>query len=200
MSRSRSGRPRGIGRRRRAGFSLAEIIVAMTLLGVVTGALMKTIIGVMRSYGDQTQASRSTESLRAAELLVTRTLRQARADARNTGNALINPDPLAAGAFNNVRVRSDLNSDADLADALEDVQIHVASDTMFVRWQAGGTAQAAAYPVRSLQFEYFNTGGTAITTAGGIPNATRVRVTIAVPKKPGSNVLVRRQSWVYLRN
>ncbi len=200
MSRSRNGRPREIGRRRRAGFSLAEVIVAMTLLAVVTGALMKTIVGVMRSYGDQTQAARSSESLRAAELLVTRSLRQARADALNSGNATINPDPTSTGSFDNVRIRSDLNSDGDVDDQLEDVRIRVLNDTMFVKWYGSGPEQAAAYPVRSLQFEYFNTGGTAITTSGAIPNATRVRLTIAVPKEPGSNVLVRRQSWVYLRN
>ena len=185
---------------RRPGFSLAEVVVSLTLLGFVMSSLVKTMVGVMRSYGEQTRAAHSTESLRAAELLVTRVLRSGRADPRNTGNALVNPDPLAAGSFNNVRVRSDLNADADLADDSEDVQFHVASDTMYVRWTAGATPQPAAYPVRSLLFEYFTTDGTAVTTSGTIPNATRVRVTIAVPKAPGSSLLIRRQSWVYLRN
>ena len=187
-------------RHRRAGFSLAEVIVSLTLLGFVMSALVKTMVGVMRSYGDQTRAAHSTESLRAAELLVTRVLRSGRADPRNIGSALIHPDPLAAGAFSNVRVRSDLNADADLADDFEDVQFHVANDTMYARWTAGATPQAAAYPVRSLLFEYFTTDGTAVTTSAAIPTATRVRLTISVPKQPGSPLLIRRQSWVYLRN
>ena len=97
-------------------------------------------------------------------------------------------------------MRSDLDADADLADDFEDVQFHVASDTMYVRWRAGAPSQAAAYPVRSLTFEYFTTDGTPVTTTAGIPNATRVRLTVAVPKQPGSPLMLRRQSWVYLRN
>ena len=99
-----------------------------------------------------------------------------------------------------MRVRSDLNSDGDVSDQLEDVRIRVENDTMFVKWYGAGPEVAAAYPVRSLTFEYFNTSGTAITTSAGIPNATRVRLTIAVPKEEGSSILRRRQSWVYLRN
>ena len=197
MSARLRARPRS---RRRAGFSLAEVIVSLTLLGFVMSALVKTMTGVMRSYGEQTRKAHSTESLRAAELLVTRVLRSGRADPRNTGSALITPDPLASGAFDNVRVRSDLNADADLADDFEDVQFHVANDTMYVRWRAAATPQAAAYPVRSLVFEYFTTDGTAVTTSAGIPNATRVRLTVSVPKAPGSPLMLRRQSWVYLRN
>ena len=186
--------------RRRAGFTLAEVIVSFTLLGFVMSSLVRTMVGVMRSYGEQTSAARSAESLRATELLITRVLRSGRADLRNTGNALITPDPLAHGSFDNVRVRSDLNSDGDLADQFEDVQIHVASDTMFVKWSASGSSQAAAYPVRSIGFEYFSTGGTAITTSGAIPTATRARLTIVVPETPTSTNLIRRQAWVYLRN
>lgn len=191
---------RRIRTRRRAGFSLAEVIVSLTLLGFVMSALVKTMVGVMRSYGDQTRAAHSTESLRAAELLITRVLRSGRADPRNTNAALITPDPLASGAFDNVRVRSDLNADADLADDFEDVQFHVASDTMYVRWTAGAASQPAAYPVRALRFEYFTTDGTPVTSGAAIPTATRVRLTVSVPKAPGSPLLVRRQSWVYLRN
>ena len=192
--------PRHENARRRAGFTLAEVIVSFTLLGFVMSALVKTMVGVMRSYGDQTRAAHSTESLRAAELHVTRVLRSGRADPRSTGSALIDPDPLVAGSFDNVRVRSDLNADADLADDFEDVRFHIANDTMYVRWTAGATPQPAAYPVRSLLFEYFTTDGTAVTTSAGIPSATRVRLTVGVPKMPGSPLLIRRQSWVYLRN
>ena len=192
-------RPRAIVRAR-AGFSLAELIVTLGLLSFVTGALVRTMVGVMKSYGSQTKSARSVESLRAAEMLVTRALRASRADARAIGSATITPDPLAHGTWDNVRLRSDLNSDGDVADQLEDMQISVSSDTMFVRWAAGQTPQAAAYPVRSLLFEFFKTDGTAVPTASGIATARRVRLTIAVPREPGSNILVLRQTWVYLRN
>ena len=185
---------------RRAGFSLAEVIVSLTLLGFVMGSLVKTIVGVMRSYGDQARAANSAESLRAAELMLTRVLRSARADLRNTGAAVINPDPLSHGTFDNVRVRSDLNSDGDVNDDLEDVRIQVTADTMFVKWYGSGPEQAAAYPVRSVLFEYFTANGTAVTTTGTVPTARRVRLTISVPESPGSSTLIRRQSWVYLRN
>jgi len=192
--------PRHENARRRAGFTLAEVIVSFTLLGFVMSALVKTMVGVMKSYGEQTRSARSAESLRAAEMMLTRIMRNSRADLRNTGTATINPDPLSHGTFDNVRVRSDLNSDGDVSDNLEDVRIQVTADTMFVKWYGSGPEQAAAYPVRSILFEYYTTDGTPVTTKGTVPTASRVRLTITVPAEPGSSTLIRRQSWVYLRN
>ncbi len=190
------------GRRtRRAGFSLIEMMIALGLLGVIIAAMGGTIISVIRSYGRQTRAIHAQESLRSVELLLTRLVRSGRADPFSTNNATIAPDPLGRGTFDNIRVRSDFNpADGLLTGLLEDTQAHVASDTLYVRWQAGAQPQAVAFPVRSIRFEYFATNGTAITTAAQIPNATRVRLTLAVPRDTGSVLLIRRQSWIYLRN
>jgi hypothetical protein len=98
-------------------------------------------------------------------------------------------------------VVSDYNPvDGDVNDPLEDIEVWTASDTLFVRWQAGGPNAAVAFPVRSLLFQY-DSNGTALTTATNVTRAAnRVRVTIEAPRHSKTNVIARRAMWVYVRN
>ena len=100
-----------------------------------------------------------------------------------------------------VMVRSDFNpADAVLDDMLEDVSFRVLSDTLQVRWIAGGSFQALAYPVRSISFEYFDQAFAPLTTTATAANAIAVRFTISAPENPKSAIVRSRQTWVYLQN
>ena len=85
------------------------------------------------------------------------------------------------------------------ADALEDVEVRLDADTIKVRWTAGGAEQPVAFPVNLLLFEYYALDGTLLATAAGAATAARVKFTVAV-ERPHSAVLLRRESWVYIRN
>ncbi len=190
------------GRARTHGFSLVELIISMALLSVVVIAILNSVLTTQRMYIVQATTTRAQESLRSAEFTIGTVLRTAGADPLLTGTTLVDPDPLERGEFDNLRVVSDFNpADGDTDDVLEDVLVWVSSDTLWIRWSAGGENQAMAYPVTSMDFRYFANDGTELTTAADVATgATQVLFTIVAPRDPRSTAEERRESWVYLRN
>jgi prepilin-type N-terminal cleavage/methylation domain-containing protein len=188
--------------RARSGFSLVEMVIALTISSLVIAVFYGTIANMQKQYRGQRDTRTAEESLRTAEQVLRTVLQTAVADPRLTGQALLDPDPMGNGAvFDDLRVKSDFNPpDGDFNDELEDVRVRVQADTMMVQWSNTGSYQALVYPVRSIRFEYFDAAGTPLTTVGTAANAKSVRFTIAAPESPVSNTLRRRQSWVFLQN
>lgn len=185
----------------RAGLTLIEMLVTLTLLSVVMATVTGMVIRTQRDYTRQREVIRLQENLRSVELVVTRLLRTASVDPLDQNVGKVDIDPMSHGAFDNIRVRSDYNpADGDVADLLEDALVYTARDTLYVRWQAGAVPQPVAFPVRSILFEYFAADGTPITTVADFPNAVKVKYTVSAPVKPGDAAVKERASWVYLRN
>jgi prepilin-type N-terminal cleavage/methylation domain-containing protein len=186
----------------RSGFTLIEMMISIVLLSVILGSLFGLVIRAQRDYVRQRDVDRAQEAMRSAELAITTALRNAKADPYVTGSSLIDPTPSGGTTYDAVRIKSDYNpSDGDFNDMLEDVQFSIASDTLQVRWEAGGSLQAFTFPIDSLKFEYFDSAGTTLTTDSLVDaNSTGVRVTIVADKGPRSGTLHRRQTWVYMRN
>jgi prepilin-type N-terminal cleavage/methylation domain-containing protein len=188
-------------KRTRRGFTIVELLASLAVLGVVLGATMSAMVRAQRSYTQQRDLANGQNAMRSAELVVTRVLRGARNDPLRLGAAGIDPDPRGTGRFDNVRVASDFNpGDGDTNDPLEDIELYVERDTLFVRWQAGAAAQALATPVQSMRFEYFATDGAALTTVDQLPGATLVRFTLTVSRHSPYRVVEERQSWIFIRN
>lgn len=188
-------------RPRRSGFTLIEVLVSITLLAIVSTALFGTVLRVQRSYAEQRDLVAARETLRGVEMLVTRVLRNGRANPYSNGVGRIDVNPQGAATSNNIRVRSDYNpADGTVNGSLEDVLLYLSNDTLYVRWQAGAAVQPYAYPVSDILFEYFKTDGTQVTASPLAADVTRVRVTVLVPEAPGSSSTIRRVAWVYLRN
>lgn len=186
----------------RRGFSTPEMMVALVIATILFGGMTGAVVSLQQSHRYQRDAVRDEEALRAAERVITTALRTAGADPRRAGLAVIDPDPLGHGVYDNLRVVADFNPvDGDGADLLEDVLIHVANDTLFVRWQAGGAPMPAAYPVRALRLRYFDRNQTALTTAADVQaSAVRVEFTLAAPADPATGIAREAKSWVFLRN
>jgi prepilin-type N-terminal cleavage/methylation domain-containing protein len=192
------------------GFTLVEVMIAITMLAVIMGGVVGTMTSMQRGYIRQREVARSEDALRVAELTITRIIQSAGSNPLNMPKGAANSpriDPYVA-PFDSLRVVSDFNPvDGTTDDLLEDMLVYVENDTLFVSWQAGGAPAPVAFPVRSLLFQYDSAGtiltlptGT-ITTAGVIPRAaTRVRVTLEAPRHNSTNLLSRRDTWVYLRN
>lgn len=190
-----------MGLRPREGFTLIEMVIALTISSLIIAVFFGTIANMQKQYRGQRDTRMAEESLRMAEQVLRTVLQTAAADPRSTGAALIDPDIMANGGFNDIRVKSDFNPpDGDFLDELEDVRVRVAADTMFVQWNSAGSYQPLVYPVRSLTFEYFDNAGNALTTVAAAANAKSVRFTIAAPESPVSNVLRSRRTWVFLQN
>jgi prepilin-type N-terminal cleavage/methylation domain-containing protein len=185
----------------RTGFTLIELMISITMLGIVLGALTVSMLSMQRGYIRQRDMVRSEDALRSADLIISSILRTAGANPRNmTGAGAPRIDPLAP-PFDTLRVVADFNpADGDVADLLEDVQVWALNDTLFVRWQAGAAATPVAFPVRNLSFQYDSAGTVLATNADVARAARRVRVRIEAPRHSRTNVLARRDSWVYLRN
>lgn len=187
-------------RARRGGFTLVELLVAMTLLTVVMGSLVSVITTVQRDYVRQRSRSDAMSALRGAEQMLGRVFRTAGADPRGIGVVGIVAAPSGAGS---VRIRADFNpADGDVADPLEDVQFDLSGGEMRVRWQDGGTVTPLVRPVTGLTFEYFRADGTPITTLANADSARRVRITILSPirRANGTTGTIRSQSWAFVRN
>lgn len=189
-------------RARTRGFTIIELIITMTLLSSVVIAILNSVLTTQRMYTVQSATTRAQESLRSAEFTIGTLLRTAGADPQLTGTTLVDPDPMARGEFNNLRVVSDFNpADGDTNDVLEDVLVWVGSDTLWIRWSSGGEDQAMAYPVTSMEFRYFANDGAELASAADVASgATQVLLTMVAPRDPGSTAVERRESWIYLRN
>lgn len=196
--------------RSRWGFTLVEVMISLTMLAIIMGGVVSTMTSMQRGYIRQREVARSEDALRVAELTITRILQTAGSNSLNMASGAANSpriDPFTA-PFDSLRVVADFNPvDGTTDDLLEDMLVYVLSDTLFVRWQFGGAPAPVAFPVRSLLFQYDSAGTIltaptgAITAPGVIPRAaTRVRVTLEAPRHNRTNLLSRRDTWVYLRN
>lgn len=193
-------------RQGRSGFTLVELMISLTMLGIIMGGVVSTVLSMQRGYVRQREVARTEDALRVAERTISMILRGATSNplnmlVTNPDRPRLLPDPQGNNAFDNLRVVSDFNpADGDTADPLEDIEVWTDSDTLFVRWQTGGANAAVAFPVRSLLFQY-DSNGTALTTATNVTRAAnRVRVAIEAPRHSQTNVIARRVMWVYVRN
>lgn len=189
----------------RAGFTLAELLVSLVLLGIVLTSVMGVVLSMQRGYVRQREAARTEDALRVAETAIVTIMRTAGSNPRGIlgfNAPRILASPRGHTTFDEVRVVSDFNPpDGDVADRLEDVFVSIANDTLYIRWQAGvGVGEQVAYPVRSLLFEYYTAAGTVPLTAAEIGLARRVRFILTAPRHSRTTALARRETWVYLRN
>lgn len=189
--------------RSRWGFTLVEVLISLIMLAAIMGGVVSVMMSMQRGYVRQREVARSEDALRVAELTITRILQTAASNPLNIPATAANPpriDPLAA-PFDTLRVVADFNPvDGDVNDLLEDMTVYARNDTLFVRWQNGGAVAPVAFPVSSLLFQY-DSAGTILNDPVIIRRAaTRVRITVQAPKHNRTNVLSRRDTWVYLRN
>ena len=189
--------------RKRRGFTLVEVMIALTMLSIIMTGVVSVMVRMQRGYIRQREVARSEDALRVAELTITRILQTAGSNSLNILPTAANPpriDPLSA-PFDTLHVVADFNPvDGDVNDLLEDMMVYALNDTLFVRWQNGGAASAVAFPVRSVVFQY-DSAGTVLNVPATISRAaTRVRVTLQAPKSNSTNLLSTRVTWVYLRN
>ncbi len=189
--------------RNRWGFTLAEVLISLTMLAIIMGGVVSVMMSMQRGYIRQREVARSEDALRVAELTITRILQTAGSNPLNMAAGLATSprvEPLTA-PFDTLQVVADFNPvNGVTTDLLENMMVYAVNDTLYVRWQSGGVAAPVAFPVRSLLFQY-DSAGTILNDPVIIRRAaTRVRITLQAPKDRSGNVLSRRDTWVYLRN
>ena len=184
----------------RAGFTLAELLVSMTLLSVVMGSVVSVITQVQRDYARQRTRDGAMTTVRSAELLLGRVFRTAGADPNKVGITGITAQPNGAGS---VRIRADFNpADGDTNDDLEDVTVDLSGSDMRVKWLGTGSPFTLVSPVSALTFEYYRRDGTQLTNLAHADSAKRVRIVITAPMidRHGNTTTHRSESWAFVRN
>lgn len=186
-------------RQARAGFTLIEMAVSMTLLVIIMGSVFGVMARSQREYAVQREVVRAQETLQGIEILLTRILRSGRADPQRLGIGLLDPDPWTNAVFDDIRVVSDLNGDGVTTGLMEDVTIRLNGHHLVMRWQTGAAEQEVARRVTSLNFEYYAMDGTLLTAPAAAALASRVKVTVGV-RRPNAGGVLTRQSWIQIRN
>jgi hypothetical protein len=190
--------------RARTGFTVAELMVSLVVLGAVIVTSTATLLKVQQQYTSQRTVTETRETLRAVEMVVQRAFRNARVNPRNMAPANVALVPGAKGACcpwqNNVDIRGDFNPvDANTNGDWENIRIEHVNDTVYVRWKNAGPRDPVAYPITNLRFQYYALDGTEITAAGPAAGARRVKVTMSAPV-PKTSTTLQRETWIYLRN
>ncbi|MEY4608113.1 MAG: hypothetical protein RL625_330 [Gemmatimonadota bacterium] len=193
------------------GFTLVELLITLTIFGLVLAAVGRLLVSAQRAYVTQREASAVLGPLRQAEATLSRLLRAAGANPNSvtsvaSGRLLPGIYTLTspAGGF---RIVSDFNpANGSFDDEFEDVRTWVANDTLWVSWRnQGGTAAAAqpvAAPVTSVTYSFVNAANASVTPTATTPvAASLVQVTISAPRRVGNaTTTVRRQVWIALLN
>lgn len=105
------------------GFSLVEVLVSLTLFGLVMGGLAILLVyNSQINRAEQTQAEAQANA-RHSLTMVVQVLRSAGWDPMNTGLAPVALDPFPTDTDNFIQVFADLNEDGDTDDADEDVTV-----------------------------------------------------------------------------
>jgi len=183
-------------RNREGGFSLLELLVAMTIMLVLMGTVSMLF---SRAMGVRNRESRKTDALTSAQAVLNVISREI----ANSGFGLYNPDTrtasngivLADSDAHRIRVRSNVtnalaysapNAGAT-SDPGEDVAYYLDTSTSsIVRYDVNAVAPAPKKSVvvnriSSVNFEYVNyTAGTSATTTTSVPTAATGRVIITV--------------------
>jgi prepilin-type N-terminal cleavage/methylation domain-containing protein len=193
-------------RKRRGGFTLPELIVSMSVLGLVLAGSTATLLKIQQQYTSQRGTVEARETIRSLELLFSRLFRTQGANPLNmtpsSVRMTVSPVDPYATEWSSVELRADFNpADGALIGDFENASIKKSNDTVYVRFVDGGDFEAVAYPVSELRFQFYEANGTTEITNPGTAavSGRRVKITIGAPIKKTSKTL-RRELWVSLRN
>jgi prepilin-type N-terminal cleavage/methylation domain-containing protein len=181
-----------------AGFSLLELLIAMSItLVVMVGASTLLATSLL---------TRTRENLRSNALAsVQRSLNTMSREIGNAGYGLTdNGIVVADSSASSIRMRANLNNDASLAQADEDVRfVFQSANSAIVRFDncatCGGNSVVLATGVTAFTVTYLDAAGVVATPA----TAERIRIDVSVnlpagPQQPAS--IVDLVSDVALRN
>lgn len=139
--------PGGVARNH--GFTLVELLLAMTLTGVLGVAAVRLFVVQHQAFVRQGEGVRRTQNARAGFDLMTREMRNAGYDPRGTAAAAVTT--WSAGAFG---WTADLDADGATDGDGERVEYLLAGDGTLIR-REGEVDVAVAEHVTELRFSYF---------------------------------------------
>ena len=156
-------------RYKESGFTLAELLIALAITGIVLSAAVNTFIAQRRAYALQEHVTAMTQGTRAAMEMVTREIRMAGYNPAGTNFDGITYDPTQ------VQIRADLNGNGDTADAHETIVYAYNPATQQLLRETDGSSQPIADHIQAFAFDYVDGAGMSTTTTAHI---RQIRITI----------------------
>ncbi|MDQ5843914.1 MAG: type II secretion system GspH family protein [Acidobacteriota bacterium] len=181
------------------GFSLLELLVAMTITLAVMAAASTLLAGSLRTRTRENARSNALASAQRALNMMSREIGNSGYGLNDNGIVVADSDD------ESIRVRANLNNNDSLGDALltdvdEDVRfVYQEDNEAIVRVSQSGTPVVLATNITFVEIKYLNVAGLDATPA----TAERVQIDLRVelpagPQQPAG--LVRLVSDVALRN
>jgi prepilin-type N-terminal cleavage/methylation domain-containing protein len=150
-----------VGKVSRRGMTLTELMISLSIFGIIMAVIFGFLSGARSSYGDTRERVQYQQSMRAVMSLVTREIRSAGCDPSEAGF-----DVFAIADDDQIECRMDLNGDSDTADLGPDENVRysfVAGD--LIRNDGTGD-QVVLRGVQAFAFMYFDAAGNQL---GAVP-------------------------------
>ncbi len=143
----------------RQGMTLVELMISLSIFGVVMGVIFGFLTGARTSYQETRERAQYQQSMRAVMSLVTREVRSSGCDPSGAGF-----EPVAVAAARTLQCAADLNGDGDVTDTAPDESVTYffnAATGELLRFD-GATAMVILRDLNDLTFSYFDATGTAL--------------------------------------
>ena len=166
-----------VGGQQERGATLVELLITLTLLGIILGAVCTSFVSQRKVAAVYSQRSVLIQQAQAALDLLTRELR--RAGTNPTGTTFT---PVTYSATQ-LEIRADLNGNGTTDDITVDPDEHLiyAYDTThkWITRNVGNGAQPLVEHIQAFTFQYLDSAGTVLNTAPAVNNAIRqLRISI----------------------
>ena len=177
-----------------SGFSLLELLIAMTITLAVMAAASTLLATSLRTRTRENQRSNALAAAQRALNIMSREI-------GNSGYGLTDNGIVVADSDDDsIRVRANLDNGTDLNQANEDVRfVHQDDNDVIVRVENAGTSGVLATGITDMTILYLTVTGT--TAPAGTAERVRIDIQVALPAGPQQPAgLVRLTSDVALRN
>lgn len=189
-----------ISPKRQGGFSLIELMIAMTITLLLLGVLTAALSGIQKEYNYQRPRMEALHNANTAMDTIVRVLRMAGTKPPSctslTVTALTPSVPDANGYYTKLRIQTDWNpADCALTGTEEDVTYSVSNSTLY---EDAANTKAFVDKINALRFKFYNSSNTLITDP--VTNSSQVSfVQIEIDTTPVNGSSTTIKSAVQLR-
>jgi len=162
-----------LSKNRENGFTLVELLIAMTIGLIILAALSSTFLLQRKTYDVQEQIVEMVQTARAAMDMMTREIRMAEYDPRKKDYGATF-DGITYNS-SQLQILADLNGNGSTADSNENITYTYDGTDFQIDRNTGGGAQPFAENIQSFTFDYLDSNGNSTTTTADI---RQMRITI----------------------
>ncbi len=187
----------------RAGFSLLELLLALGLFSVLSGAAIGFLIESQRNYAAELAANEALQNARHALEVLAAGIRQAGNDPRKRSDDSCDPahhpciaDEPVVGSDREITLRTDLTGslgdlgdpDCRIGQRFEDITFRFDPATRTLKMRSGrGRFEPIAQDLAEVRFEYYSLSADGRFVVAPRPCAIQIVRVVVVPSTPAAD-------------